>query len=442
MSLNFLFLLLQRFPLEIKNEKERIKITKEKMNKLSIFLASLFVFKLRGRKIELHNKKGEITGHAIVSSRNYKHLNRFRWCLSGKYASGCIERKSWLLHRYVEIVLKGTKISPKERVDHINRNTIDCRCSNLRPLLPRADRNKSKQKGKTSKHYGVCLDNRIKKWKAHITVNGKKYNAYYDKEEHASYQYDLWVEQFHLTTAPKNHVQKPSDFVVWKSRREGRELPKNISKNGNGFMVKISNKYYGTYKTVERAKEILKKELKLLKEEREKEIKRTPIIRDEQGIPIIKLFNKNGKHIASTKVDEDKYYELMKYSWNLTSYGYVQGDVNGKVIQMSHYVIEYDGDDVVDHLYGDILDNRRKNLEIATYEENSSHKLIAKNNTTGCTGIRCYEQGIKKWESFITINSKRKAKCFKTKEEAIKQRKEWEKEWREKILEERKGRSE
>lgn len=86
--------------------------------------------------------------------------------------------------------------------------------------------------------------------------------------------------------------------------------------------------------------------------------------------------------------------------------------------------MNYCGDNVIDHLNENSLDNRRENLKIATYEENASHKKIYKNNKTGRTGVRKGRQG--KYRAFIKINGKEKSKTFSSFEEAVKQREEWE----------------
>ena len=47
-------------------------------------------------------------------------------------------------------------------------------------------------------------------------------------------------------------------------------------------------------------------------------------------------------------------------------------------------------------------------------------------NTSGITGVKQKENG--SWLAYISINKENKNKTFKTKEEAIQQRLEWEKE--------------
>jgi predicted RNase H-like HicB family nuclease len=215
-------------------------------------------------------------------------------------------------------------------------------------------------------------------------------------------------------------------------RNEGRELPKNIRKNGKGFTVKVSEKCYGTYKTVEEALEKLKQVLEQREKEREEKIRNIPIKRNQEEIPIIELFNKNGEKVEETMVDEDKYYDLIRYNWYLRDDRYVQGVVEGETIRMSRYVINYYGDDQVDHINNNPLDNRLINLKISTPIENMSHLRKSKNNTSGHTGV-CRFNG-DKWRARMFVSGKEKSKTFKTYEEAVEQREEWELERRAEIL--------
>lgn len=43
---------------------------------------------------------------------------------------------------------------------------------------------------------------------------------------------------------------------------------------------------------------------------------------------------------------------------------------------------------IVDHINGDVLDNRRENLRITTQKNNSRNTKVAINNTSGFTGVR------------------------------------------------------
>jgi HNH endonuclease len=122
--------------------------------------------------------------------------------------------------------------------------------------------------------------------------------------------------------------------------------------------------------------------------------------------------------------EQDKYYDLMHYSWSFCvdkddGYKWVQGHVNGDTLPLSRYVMNYDGDLMIDHKNGDTLDNRVSNLRIATSKQNAMNIKIRKNNTSGCTGVRCLKNG--KYSARIKrIN----LGTFSSKDEAIKARKE------------------
>ena len=326
-------------------------------------LVCLFAIKFR-KRIPIRSRNG-IIGYTTVSFEDYEHLNQFRWHLDKDgYVRGGVNGVMWRLSRYVEIILKGNKIDSKIRVDHINGIRTDNRRPNLRPLTSNEDRNKRKRKGTTSKYHGVSLDKKGKIWRTNIRVNGRRMLAFYEKEEYAAHQYNLWVDQFNLKTAPKNDISIPSDFVLWKNSREGRELPKNICNHGKGFRAEIGGRKYKTCKTVEEAIRERDEVLEKIEKERLERIRDTPILRNEKGIPIIELFNKNGKKIEETMVDENIYHDLVKYSWSLNSNGYVQGYVEGETVLMSRYLMNYKGGDVIDHLNENRLDNRRKNLRV------------------------------------------------------------------------------
>lgn len=80
--------------------------------------------------------------------------------------------------------------------------------------------------------------------------------------------------------------------------------------------------------------------------------------------------------------------------------------------------------DKIDHINHNKKDNRILNLREVDNTENLRNMTRSKANTSGITGVS-YSKREKKWVSQICYENKRIAKRFKTKEEAIKQREEW-----------------
>ena len=77
-------------------------------------------------------------------------------------------------------------------------------------------------------------------------------------------------------------------------------------------------------------------------------------------------------------MDEDKYYDLMRYSWYRSNNGYVIGQVEGKLVYLSRHVMNYHGKLKIDHIDNNKLNNRLCNLRIFTILENAQLEQRAK----------------------------------------------------------------
>jgi len=83
----------------------------------------------------------------------------------------------------------------------------------------------------------------------------------------------------------------------------------------------------------------------------------------------------------------------------------------------------------VDHINGNSLDNRIKNLRLATVRQNSFNQSLSKRNTSGVTGVRWVKRD-KKWVAYIRFNGKQThLGYFANKEDAIQTRIEAEKKY-------------
>lgn len=130
---------------------------------------------------------------AIVDDDDFDLLSKHRWYLSSSgYANrhpkmvGGVRKGKILMHR----VIIGA--SPGEICDHINRNRLDNRKSNLRTVSYSQNTLNSKiRKNNSSGSTGVVWHRRDKKWQARISVNGKRVQiGYFDNYDDAREAYN------------------------------------------------------------------------------------------------------------------------------------------------------------------------------------------------------------------------------------------------------------
>lgn len=120
--------------------------------------------------------------------------------------------------------------------------------------------------------------------------------------------------------------------------------------------------------------------------------------------------------------------DLEAESWYVNSRGYVVNNGSGQyAMQRLHRVVmarvadrKLETWELIDHIDGDKLNNRRDNLRLANYQENAYNAGLYGNNTTGYRGV--YRLGPKHRQPFaaaITVNRKKMhLGCFPTAEAA------------------------
>ena len=79
--------------------------------------------------------------------------------------------------------------------------------------------------------------------------------------------------------------------------------------------------------------------------------------------------------------------------------------LNNKKIILSRFIMNYNGNLFIDHIDGNIMNNRRSNLRIATYMENNANAKKRKNTTSKYKGVSQYIKG--QWQAYIHKNKKR-----------------------------------
>lgn len=148
------------------------------------------------------------------------------------------------------------------------------------------------------------------------------------------------------------------------------------------------------------------------------------VVKDEYAEIILK--NNKLVEVARALIDIDDIDKVKDIKWCLIqTNGYVRGNnKNGKDFLLHRYICNANENELIDHINGNKLDNRKINLRPVNKSQNAMNSKVPKNNTSGVKGVY-WDKRSKKWEASIQINMKKKILgYFENKEDAIKSRKE------------------
>jgi hypothetical protein len=108
----------------------------------------------------------------------------------------------------------------------------------------------------------------------------------------------------------------------------------------------------------------------------------------------------------STLVDFSDMEMLSGFAWRYSPRGYVMGYSGGgrgsrNQTYMHRVIMLPDPEQVVDHVNGDPLDNRRANLRLCTYSINNANVGLPVSNTSGFRGVSWYMR-TGRWRAMIS----------------------------------------
>ena len=107
---------------------------------------------------------------------------------------------------------------------------------------------------------------------------------------------------------------------------------------------------------------------------------------------------------------------------SLNNKGYACFYNKGKKELLHRYILKWPIENI-DHINGDILDNRRCNLRTCEHHQNLWNMKTPSTNKSGTKGV-CFDKYNCLWCAYIWVNKTRYRKKFKNKDDAIKWRKE------------------
>lgn len=129
-----------------------------------------------------------IVGHAKASPEDFDELSSYRWHLSPKgYACRGLARpggRTTTVRMSRQIL--GLKIGDPRQADHINRDRLDNRRTNLRIVTHQQNhQNRPSDRGSASPFRGVTRDGEW--WRASVFLNGRRVNLgrFADEQEAA-----------------------------------------------------------------------------------------------------------------------------------------------------------------------------------------------------------------------------------------------------------------
>lgn len=96
-------------------------------------------------------------------------------------------------------------------------------------------------------------------------------------------------------------------------------------------------------------------------------------------------------------VDDDDFNRVSNYKWCFDkTIGYAVSRMDGKNVRMHRFILKLSTKDICDHVNRNGLDNRKKNLRLATKSSNGANRKKQNNNTSGYKGVFLMKDGREK----------------------------------------------
>lgn len=140
-------------------------------------------------------RNGSTIAYALVDPSDLEWLSQWTWTLHATSKVACRRetyapyKRRWVwLHRQIMEVPRGARTESGERleVDHINRDRLDNRRSNLRVVTGAQNSQNVPARGGSSNYRGVSWCKNRKQWLA-VVYHGRLHRlGYFDDEEEAA----------------------------------------------------------------------------------------------------------------------------------------------------------------------------------------------------------------------------------------------------------------
>ena len=137
-------------------------------------------------------------------------------------------------------------------------------------------------------------------------------------------------------------------------------------------------------------------------------IKDSNVFIEEDNCAKIIVKNRKQQIVAICTIDKEDLDKCKTMKWHINGNGYVHA--RSGYLSLHRFVLNYDGNLLIDHINRDKMDNRKSNLRIVT--------AMGNNQNRDCAGV-CYDNHAHKWRAeFQRYNKYYYIGLFETAEEA------------------------
>lgn len=127
-----------------------------------------------GVRIPLRARDGSVRAYTIVDAADADWANQWRWSLNEGYAHRKARVSNQPRKVYLHRALLGLHAGEALIGDHINRDRLDCRRSNLRTVTRAGNtQNRGAKAGASSRYRGVGWHRASGKWRAYVRADNK-----------------------------------------------------------------------------------------------------------------------------------------------------------------------------------------------------------------------------------------------------------------------------
>ena len=110
-------------------------------------------------------------------------------------------------------------------------------------------------------------------------------------------------------------------------------------------------------------------------------------------------------------VDDEDYERCSQFKWHLNAQGYAihdskKSDGARTITRLSRFIMAAPGHLDVDHIHGNLLDNRKSELRLCTRQQNCCNRGKSPTNTSGYKGVSWHKRA-RSWTAQIHLNQKK-----------------------------------